>query len=130
MPGPEHHPESLRLGSAASGSAWTVAGRPGTSGATGVALAVGDPAAGEVVGTDLHQHLIAGEKLDPEFGELASCTAEALVPSRLLKGHQVEAISLFLLNDSGRFDHAAGRGLGNVDTLSLVGRHHGISSRW
>ena len=74
--------------------------------ATGVAFAVGDAATAEVIGADFHQHLVASQQFDAELGELACGAAEALVTSRLLESDQVKAVPLFLLNDSGGFNHA------------------------
>jgi hypothetical protein len=96
------------LGSAAAGAAGAIAAGARTGG-TGVALPVGDAATGEVVGADLDQHLVARQKLDAKFGELSCGPAEALVSGRLLEGNQVEPVPLFLLNHTGRFDHALGR---------------------
>jgi hypothetical protein len=77
-----------------------------TAGGASVALAVGDSAAGEVVGADLHKNLVTSEQFDPELGELSSGSAETLVTSRLLEGDQIEPVSLFLLDHARGFDHA------------------------
>ncbi len=78
---------ALSCRSAATGAAGAVAtgARPAGS---GIALAVGDTAAAEVVGADLHQHLVTGEQLNAELGELSGSPAEALVACGLLEGDQ------------------------------------------
>jgi thiol-disulfide isomerase/thioredoxin len=111
---PDRMPATIKPGcvpglrrSAAPGASRPVASGSGSC-RTGVALPVGDAAAGEVVGADLHQHLVAGEQLDAELGELAGRTAEALVTGRLLQGHQVEPVALFLFDHTRGLNHAGG----------------------
>jgi hypothetical protein len=103
--------------STAAGATRTVATGTGAT-RSGVALPVGDATAGEVVGADLHKHLVTSQQLDSELGELAGCTAEALVTGRLLQGYQVEPVALFL------FDHT--RGLNHAEGLRPVRRLNAV----
>ena len=46
------------------------------------------------------------KEFDPEFGELASRTAEALMTCGLLEGDQVEPVALLFFNHTRGFNHA------------------------
>ena len=97
----------------------------------GVAFPVGDATAGEVVGADLHKHLVAGQEFDSKLGELAGCAAQALVTGWLLQGDQVKPVPLLLFDHTGSLNHAAGRSEGSIAASTLIAARQGIwSQRW